>query len=717
MLTKVVCAIAVCLAPITSAAASSISISLNCRTEPQCDVRGDVVFRSAADDKIVRRVPFNGKVVQLGEAAGSEWNLRLDAKGFWALPLHITFPKENAPSAYALSVWRTGTLHGKLKLPEGEQSRAVALKVAVVSRPEPRIQPEIPRGTSFDCAVETSADWKCVVPATSLDVALRLDGYAPFHKWDVKTPPGGAVDLGVVKLQKGATLVAWLDGDFAKRVSVPVHAALRHDVLPAASATAMRLALPIAEGDFMKKGVVQLGPVSPGRYVFEAEAKGYAPVRLAVELYDGRETTPRKSVELLPALDIQLHLNPPLDPGNVAWRVEVWRDTTSGSGSSETASGFASREGVFSATGLAEGVAHVYVKDSKSNVLARRDVTITSGVSDYTIDIDVNRISGKVTLGDTPLRSAQLLFGGSGGAEKVRVVADAEGRFVTSLPRRGKWIVDVVGPLDDVAATTEVTVATGEVNIALPSTEISGWVSDANGQRLPGARVTMLSDGRPMMRVTDGEGAFRFRGAHSGSVRLRASDPRTHDYSKYLTLIVPEDGALRSVQLNLESVKPLKGIVRSDGQTVVGALVHGYAFLAGTTQQEQAMTDIEGRFTFDVPSSASQAVVVVGSPGRTMQAFAVSTDQDSVSLDLSPHGGRLEVQWKPGDLPLRFAYNDVETPSSDLFTWARAQGARIVDGAGEIPNVAPGKYEFCSASHCARGFLAVGGSLTLDATH
>jgi hypothetical protein len=51
-----------------------------------------------------------------------------------------------------------------------------------------------------------------------------------------------------------------------------------------------------------------------------------------------------------------------------------------------------------------------------------------------------------------------------------------------------------------------------------------------------------------------------------------------------------------------------------------------------------------------------------------------------------------------------------------VFEWARAQRATIVDGSGEIPNVAPGKYRFCSAKHCVEGLLAVGGELELDAS-
>ncbi len=327
----------------------------------------------------------------------------------------------------------------------------------------------------------------------------------------------------------------------------------------------------------------------------------------------------------------------------------------------------------------------------------------------------MNHVSGVVTLGDSPLASAKLLFGGSGGAEKIRAVTDADGHFETSLPHRGTWIVDIDAPQDAVAATTAVEITKPEVEIALPSTAVSGSV-DANGQQLGGARVLLFSGDRPMMRVTDADGTFRFRGVRAGPVRLRASDPRTHDYSKDVEVTVPDDGELPNVRLSLESVQSQKGIVRSDGDVVVGAIVHGYAFLGGIAQQQQTTTDIQGRFSFDVPSSVSQATVVVGAPGRTLESFTIATG-DEVTLNLSARGGALDLQWKPGDLPLRFAYNDVLLPSPEVFTWARAQGATIGDGKGEIPNVAPGKYRFCSSSHCVEGLLPVGGVLRLDATH
>jgi len=662
-------------------------------------------------------VNLNASSIAITEQPGSEWDLRLQAKGFWALPQRVVFPTKDVPSQYAMDVWRTGTLQGQVKFPDPQPAAPVAVKVVVSSRPEPGILPEIPRGTLFDCATDKSGQWKCDVPATLLDLSVRVDGYAPYHKWDVKISVGSVTDFGVVRLQKGASLVAWLESGFAKRVQVPVRAVLRYDAAPATSATAVRLALPVAEGVFTKKGVVQLAPIAPGRYILEVQAAGYAPARISAQLYEGRETTPRRSIDLSPALSARLLFQPPLGPGGTPWRVELWRKTDSGTGSQDAGSGVVSHDGVFEAKDQAEGPLQVYVKDAKGNILANRHITVISGAAEYTIRLDVSPISGMVTIGDSPLPSARLLFGGSGGAEKIRATTDADGHFTVSLPRRGKWTVDVEAPQEDVAATADVLVEKDEVNIPLPSTEVSGWVRDAEGKRLRSARVLLFSNGGAMMRTSADDGTFRFRGVHGGSAHLRASDPKTRDYSKDVDITVPEEGKIQNVALDLESVGSLKGLVRSNGDVVVGALVHGWAFLGGSAQREEATTDLQGAFALQVPDSVNETTIIVSAPGRTLQSFSVPTHQGAVALELAPRGGILKLRWAPGKIPLEFAFNDHYLASSDVFLWARGQGAKIDDGSADIPNVAPGKYRFCSASHCADGFLAIGGQLDLDASH
>jgi len=716
MIKGISCVTAAYLLVACSSYGSSINITVRCHGSSKCDARGVVVLQSAVNKSVVRRVNFNLSSV-ITEQKGSEWDVSLEAKGFWALPQRVVFPKDDTRTQYAMDVWQTATLQGLVKLPDPQPSTPIAVKVVVSSRPDPRAPPELPRGTSFDCSTEKTGQWKCALPATLLDIAIRVDGYAPYHKWDVKLPVAGVIDLGTIKLLRGASLLAWLDSNFAKRVQVPVHALIRHESSPAVSAAAIRLGVPVAEGIFTKKGVVQLTPLAPGRYILETQAKGYAPVLIPVQLYEGKESTPRRSIELEPALSVRFHIEPPVCPGGILWHVELWRAVQSGSGSLNVGNGVASPQGVFNATDQVEGTVRVFLKDSKQNVLANRDVVITSAATDYTVNLDVSSVSGKVIIGDSSLPSARLLFGGSGGAEKIRAATDLDGRFTVDLPRRGKWIVDVDAPQEAVATTTEISIEKDHVDIKLPSTEVSGWVRDANGKRLPAVPVTLLSSGRPIIRTSEGDGVFRFRGIHGGPVHLQARDPRTHDYSKQIEVSVPEDGNVENVELAMESVRTMKGTVRSNGEAVVGALIHGYAILGGSARQEQATTDLDGGFGLDVPDSVNDIIVVVSSPGRTLESFDVPTNQDPVALELASRGGALKLIWTSGVKPLKITFNDQLFPTNDLFLWARAQGARFDNGLpSEIPNVAPGKYRLCAATHCQEGYLSIGGQLTLDTT-
>jgi hypothetical protein len=262
-----------------------------------------------------------------------------------------------------------------------------------------------------------------------------------------------------------------------------------------------------------------------------------------------------------------------------------------------------------------------------------------------------------------------------------------------------------------------VSVEKDEVDIALPSTEVSGWVRDANGKRFPGARVLLFSGGRPLTRLSEGDGVFRFRGINVGPASLDATDVRTHDYSKPIDLNVPKDGALENIELTLDSVRPVKVIVRSNAEAVVGALVHSFPMMGTSWTQQQATTDLDGSFTFNLPASATDAIISVAAPGRPLESFRVPTNQDLIRVELASRGGALRLQWKAGDLPLTFTFDDHFLMSADVFLWARSQGARVDNGTADIPNVAPGKYRFCSPSHCAEGLLAIGGQLALDATH
>ncbi|HYC89398.1 MAG TPA: carboxypeptidase-like regulatory domain-containing protein [Thermoanaerobaculia bacterium] len=691
--------------------AGPVTIALACRDEAPCAVRGNATFRSVADPSVTRSLPIAGNRVTFAADAGTEWEVSVAAAGFWAPSVRWT-----AERPQTVRLWRTGRVHAVIQAKE----KLTAVRLAVTSPPDPRRAPEIPQGTSFDCSSASASEWSCDVPATTLDVAIRAEGYAPHYLWDAKVPAGGTLRLGEVTLQKGGSLLAWLDPETLGRLDQPVKAILRRESLPAPSATAMRVSEPLAEATFSKKGVAHLSPLPAGRYVLEARAEGHVPAQLNVEVYEGKESAVRRPIELHPAVTVRLRIEPALAPDGVPWQLELWRRVPYGSGSEKAGGGAASQEGLFEAKNQAEGPLRVVLYDGKRNVLDSRELTIAAGGGDSTLTLHPIALEGTVKIGGNALPRASLLFGGSGGAQKIRVKADEEGRFTVTLPRAGEWPVDVTASAESVATTARVTVADGDQSVAidLPAGELSGWVRDSSGQRLAGARVELFAGGGVLSRVTDAEGVFRFRGVPAGALSVRATDPRNEEYSPESRVTMADGGGrIENVELKIESLRSIHGFVRSGGVAVPGARVNAYALLGGTAQQERVTTDLQGRFALDIPLASATVTLVVGVAGRTLHPFTVVPVEQGVEVDVAPRGGELRLRWPAGTRPIRIVFNDgVFLPLPDLMEWARAQGRAPEGGGVVVPNVAPGRYQMCTGPACTAGTLAIGGNVELDLT-
>src|SRR5262245_10626286 len=95
-----------CLLFATVAYASSIRVTLSCRTAVNCDTRGTLLLQSVADKSVIHRVDLDSAAVVVSEQPGSQWEMTLEAKGFWALPQRVVFPAKEGSSTYSMAVWR-----------------------------------------------------------------------------------------------------------------------------------------------------------------------------------------------------------------------------------------------------------------------------------------------------------------------------------------------------------------------------------------------------------------------------------------------------------------------------------------------------------------------------------------------------------------------------------------------------------------------------------
>jgi carboxypeptidase family protein len=623
-----------------------------------------------------------------------------------------------------LPAFQTGVVRGRFTTANNLPMPKIA-RLVVETPPDPKNPPEIPRNTTFECPVDDAGAWSCRVPATALDVAVVIEGFIPVYRWDLKADPARDTLLGTIQLRRGASFVAWLDSKSAKSLTGPAKARLLRGVSSDPSITAARLAAPVAEATFGKRGGVQLADIPPGVYLLEITAPGFAPSRTyPVEILDQREAVLRHPIVLEPPLTLRLTIDPPADPNGAPWSVELRRKGEFGRSTDAgpiTVRRLDDAPGVFEVHDQSPGWFTIEVAGAHQQFRVTHRIEVTSELdTEQTISIPLVRAHGSVTFGGEPV-AARLFFGWRDGADRIIVDANREGSFATLLPRTGTWPVDVALNGDEVTTNTEVVVADDdhEIAIDIPGIEVTGTVFDANGQRAAHADVDLMTTGkwsRSVRTRTNADGTFRFRGVRPGTATLSARDRWTSEESQHVSVPVAE-GAANRVELHIESQRTLAGVVTSAGAPVIGAPVSGYALVDNWTSQVRAVSDMTGRFELRFPASTRRALIAVRAPGRVLQSFEVAVGSEPVTLDLAPVGGMVRIRYPPESSAVMLRRFGVLVPPIDLMQWAAEQGQRNGEpGSLSVPNLAPGMYEACllANSRCEQHVLTPNSTLDLD---
>jgi hypothetical protein len=98
---------AICVLYAANSNGSSINVTLKCHNGATCDARGTVRLQSIANKSLVRRVDLHASGLVIAEQTGTEWDLSLEANGFWGLPQRVVFPATDRQQPYTMDVWRT----------------------------------------------------------------------------------------------------------------------------------------------------------------------------------------------------------------------------------------------------------------------------------------------------------------------------------------------------------------------------------------------------------------------------------------------------------------------------------------------------------------------------------------------------------------------------------------------------------------------------------
>ncbi|HEX2223138.1 MAG TPA: carboxypeptidase-like regulatory domain-containing protein [Thermoanaerobaculia bacterium] len=699
-----------------------------------------------------------GAVFEAEDLQGSgAWQLTAEAPGYWS-PRVPVFPGDTQAT---VPLWPAGEVAGTVRMPAAEKLPP-ELTIRFGSSPEPGKAPVFPE-TVATCPVRdagakgTAAEgtFSCPVPAGKLDLRLRARGFVSHFRWGAAVPAGKVFQAGTLSLVRGASVIGRVDtaeGALSTETC-------KVELMPLAAGRGLspedlerRGGLALATG-IDKRGFFHFEGVKPGSYILSARQPGYAPAEIfPVSVLEGAESDVRQPLVLQRALTLEVILDPPLDPWNASWVVELDKESAVPFSAESIGQAEPAGEGRFLRKGLAPGDYWVEVKDSRGSAFSSSEITLSPGSPPLEIRLPLVWVEGEVRLGDEPL-AAQLWFGGAAGRERILMRSDAEGEFSGVLPHGGDWEVDLEAAspvvrrrVRNVAVREDKDTGRARVRIEVPDTRLAGEVVNEQGDKAPGARVAMveLETGRPAFVTADREGRFEAAGLPEGPVTLLASvaDARSEE----LVVHVAEDSPSTSLRLVLRKTREVRGVVASPSGGVPGARVLALPRGGGAAMWPaalQAVADVEGKFTLKVPAGVASLQVVVLPPGFALTQLRVDDlSQETLTIPVSAQGGTLRVV--PGD-PAGEA--DPSDPASErvivwnagavtdatlLGAWAAMNGAPAPGPSGlVVPGVQPGAYVACWTDlagayaslqqgapipglDCASGVLSAGAELTLE---
>ncbi|HYI09303.1 MAG TPA: carboxypeptidase-like regulatory domain-containing protein [Thermoanaerobaculia bacterium] len=676
----------------------------NAALPPRLELR----LTDVSDRSISRTVPLIDGRGELDVPAGKEWDVRSGDNAFVIAATRMT---ASAGAAVTLEVWPAAKLRGRVAAQGDQKPAAVSVTVAELAGQGS----VVPRGTKFDCDVDRARVVTCSVPAAARHLVLRMSDMVPHYLWELALTQGGKRELGTISFRRGASFTAYLDRGIAQRLEASARARLLHPVPAVPSETTARLSVPVAEGSFDKRGFVQLAGVPAGTYILEIRAKGFATRSIGpLEIYDGKETSFRKAIELFPPVQVGITVDPPHDLDDRPWRIR-WERVGDFAPADAGITLHAGTDGRAVIADQSPGLFSLQLFDTDGNPLWGKDVRVDEQDVAIPIALDLHLVKGNVSIGEIPLE-ATLWFGTANGAVHARAASDAEGRFAVRLPHLSEWPVEVVSRARSIHSIVNVDVDDDDdVAIELPDTSLSGRVVDADGQRLSRGRVTAQVSGRALSTELSSAGEFSLRGVPEGTVHLIASNAQ-NESSSPVAVPLSRNAPVRDVELRILETHRFAGTVVSAGQPVVGAHVSVVPLAPRGGHVVEAVTDAAGKFQAAVLDRAVRVLLVIAAPSRTLQTFDVPVTAEEMRYDVAPRGGTLGIHLSGNaQAPFTLTRDGVEVPLASLLSWILAHGAPIEDESLlRVMDLAPGHYRVCGPpGKCTDGALAPGATLEL----
>lgn len=633
------------------------------------------------------------------------WELTAHASGFWGQPegVFISPGLEIPRHDVVLHIWQAGLLEGSVNFPLGTIPDDFEV---VFPRPaeEPGQGPQVGPSIWARCPIQGD-NWRCELPAATLDLQLRARYAVPHYLWGVAVPPGRTRNLGALVMQRGSSISGWVrmrDGSASRNCTV---------VLASVEGTgAPSEPLRSFSSVTNSRGFFQIAGPPPGNYQVVASsgqgAEASAPVMI---MKDAESALTSPLILSLPAT-LDLHFRPQLGPEGKPWTVTVLKGDENPLPIVRGATVL--QDGTWRRQGLAPGPYRIVVEAGRGSRWHTSRIDLAEGAAEVlTLAIPVSDVRGTVRLGDHPLE-ARLVFGGRSGPLRVTLTSDTEGRFSGRLPAdpsaASSWTLFVQSQDQSVTRVLEhVKVVPGdELNILLPSTRLEGVLVDEEGKPVPRAVVTAEpgGGGTAQQKVNqDAKGEFRFDGLEPGRYVVSAETEEAASSSTAVDL--DEAQKAPPVRLVLRRHAKLRLVVTSpEGDPVPAARVKALPMQLLQSSASLSLTERDGGVDLLMPPDTTEVGLSIGAPGFAYWFGRVAIPPNGVStLRLARQGGTLRLETPAAatsDGSASRAYllhaGFVDSPAY-LERWARLHGSERQrnDGAWSIPQMQAGTYTLC----------------------
>jgi hypothetical protein len=680
------------------AVAATFEIAL--RDSRTTDAIRDGVVRAKRIDGQSAAIEVASKIPSAGTIAlpAGLWELTLDAPGIWAAPKFARDAERIVFDAYP-----TGTITGEVRI---DGVKVTALSDANVRFTTSAGAAEKHRIEGVTACSASGGTLQCSVPAGTHDLRIATRGHSAHYAWATAIRAGVSSDLGVIRLQRGASLTGVVE--LHPEVAVPLRE-VRVVLTPFDTGSEeRRTAGPIRQGFFQMTGL------APGDYVLTSVAAEYRSDSRRVRIIDGMAADLKEPLVLSPLRRVEVAIEPPLDPDGKPWRVGVgWRRGAAGNPLAHidpVSESSADETGHFVQKVVQDGA---YVID------IMRSGTVWTSV-EINVDRDVVRVPvivksrvarGRITRGGRPL-SARLRFGGEFGASQQLIVSDEDGLFRGVLPtEEEEWeiLVESDAPLvrRKFKSIRGVRGASGELEfrIDVPATRRAGRVIREDGAPAQSALIHLQSLGEiPVTQAFDAgeDGVFELSGLDVGRYRVRAEERGRE--SEIVDIEITEADPT-PVLLVVRERRRVIGRVVAGSRPITGAEVRGTPRGVPVMSDSSTRTSGSGEFSLRLPANVQVFDLLINADGFPVTMRRMTVSPEPVVIDVAVPFGSLAVE-APEKVIVHLRHRGAEV--GHILMPFSAERHADKDGPFDrltFTKLEVGEYAVCIAQRCVSAYV------------